>query len=224
MAGWRGDVQEASRKFHSVDAMSEERIFFDSEGLKIEALLGNLPGDRGVVVTHPHPLYGGEMHNNVVEAVVQAYMGRGYSTLRFNFRGVGFSHGEYDNGRGEQEDVIAALNYLHGLGKKNLDLVGYSFGAWVNAMGIARFNHAERMIMVSPPVSYMDFTFLKYNAKIRMVIVGTDDEIAGLKAVERMLPLWNPDALFRAIEGADHFYQGYTSELKTIIVGFLQDD
>jgi alpha/beta superfamily hydrolase len=204
--------------------MAEERIFIDSEGLKIEALLENLPGDKGVVVTHPHPLYGGEMHNNVVEAVVQAYRGKGYSTLRFNFRGVGASQGEYDNGRGEQEDVAAALNLLHALGKGSIDLAGYSFGAWVSAQGLERFHLAQRLIMVSPPANYMDFSFLRYSAKIRLVIVGTRDEIAGCRGVEEMLSVWNPEAVLKIIEGADHFYWGKTTELETIITGFLDQN
>ena len=71
----------------------EERVLIESGGLKLEGLLENLPGEKGVVVTHPHPLYGGEMHNNVVEAVVNAYHTKGYTTLRFNFRGAGASQG-----------------------------------------------------------------------------------------------------------------------------------
>ncbi|MBN1106376.1 MAG: alpha/beta hydrolase [Deltaproteobacteria bacterium] len=201
--------------------MSEEQIFFEAEGLKLEGLLAHLPGDKGVVMTHPHPLYGGEMHNNVVEAVVGAYREKGYSTLRFNFRGVGASQGSYDNGRGEQEDVAAALSYLDALGKKEIDLAGYSFGAWVNALGIERFHLARRLIMVSPPVSFIDFRFLKHSPKIRLVIVGTDDEIAGCEAVEKMLPTWNPEAKLEVIEGGDHFYGRKTGRLEAIISEFL---
>jgi alpha/beta superfamily hydrolase len=156
-----------------------------------------------------------------VEAVVEAYREKGYSTLRFNFRGTGASQGSYDNGKGEQEDVAAALGYLDGLGKKEIDLAGYSFGAWVNALGIEKFHQARRLIMVSPPVNFIDFRFLKQNAKIRLVIVGTDDEIAGREAVEKMLPTWNPEAKLEIIEGGDHFYGGKTGRLKSIISEFL---
>ena len=201
--------------------MAEEHIFIDSGELKIEGFLEDLPGDRGVVVTHPHPLYGGEMRNNVVEALVQAYREKGYSTLRINFRGVGRSQGKHDNGIGEQEDVRAALTYLSDLNKKNIDLAGYSFGAWVNALGLESFEKVSRMVMVSPPVNFIDFSFLTSNIKIKLVIVGTNDDIAGAKAVEEMLPAWNPEALFRTIRGADHFYWGKTDELKSIINDFL---
>jgi alpha/beta superfamily hydrolase len=201
--------------------MPEERVFFESGGLKIEGLLESLHGDRGVVITHPHPLYGGDMYNNVVEAIAQAYREKGHSTLRFNFRGVGQSEGEYDNGIGEQENVRAALDYLSDLGKRNIDLAGYSFGAWVNALGLESFEKAARMIMVSPPVNFIDFSFLTYNQKIQLVIVGTEDDIAGSQMVEGMLQTWNPEANLRNIQGADHFYWGKTSELNSIILEFL---
>jgi hypothetical protein len=201
--------------------MPEERVFFESGGLKIEGLIESLHGDRGVVITHPHPLYGGDMFNNVVEAIAQAYREKGHSTLRFNFRGVGQSEGEYDNGSGEQENVRAALDYLFDLGKRNIDLAGYSFGAWINALGLESFEKAARMIMVSPPVNFIDFSFLTYNQKIQLVIVGTEDDIAGSKMVEGMLQTWNPEANLRNIQGADHFYWGKTSELKSIILEFL---
>ena len=200
--------------------MGEERIFFDSEGLKIEGLMEDLSGEKGVVVTHPHPLYGGTMHNNVVRAVTHAYQEEGYSTLRFNFRGVENSEGDFGDGVGEQEDVKAALKAM---GKKNMDLVGYSFGAWVNALGLAKFEEAQRLIMVSPPVSFVDFTFLEYSPRIKLVICGTRDEIAEYKKVENMLPKWNEQAVFRIIQGADHFYLGYEGELKLIIREFLEE-
>ncbi len=203
--------------------MSEDKVFFQSGEVKIEGLLEEMSGSRGVVVTHPHPLYGGEMRNNVVEAVTQAYREKGYTTLRFNFRGVGGSEGSFDNGDGEQEDVKAALSYLSGLGMAHIDLAGYSFGAWVNALGIDRFDLAERLIMVSPPVNFISFDFLKNNPKIKLVVVGTGDEIAGAHMVERDAPKWNPEAVFRKIQGADHFYWGYLEELKGIIREFLTE-
>lgn len=200
--------------------MAEKRVLFEADGLKLEGLFEELPGEKGVVITHPHPLYGGSMHNNVVKAVAQAYREQGYSTLRFNLRGVEKSEGDFDNGVGEQQDVKAALKSL---GKKNMDLAGYSFGAWVNALGLAKFEEAQRLIMVSPPVSFIDFSFLEYSPKIKLVICGTKDEIAEYKKVEKMLPKWNDQALFRVIQGADHFYSGYEEELKEIIREFLKE-
>ena len=204
--------------------MAEERISLDSGGLRIEGLLHSLPGEDGVVISHPHSLYGGTMHNNVVRAVAHAYQEEGYTTLRFNFRGVENSEGDFGNGEGEQEDVKEALKYLVGLEKANIDLAGYSFGAWVNALGLDEFEEAKRVVMVSPPVSFIDFSFLGHSSKIKLVICGTRDEIAEYKKVEKMLPKWNNEAVFRVIQGADHFYSGYEQELKEIIGTFLREN
>jgi len=200
--------------------MREERVFFDAKGLKIEGLVADGPADKGVVISHPHPLYGGSMHNNVVKALAHAYQEEEYSTLRFNFRGVERSEGDYGNGVGEQEDVKAALQTL---GKKSMDLAGYSFGAWVNALGLAKYEEAQRLIMVSPPVSVIDFSFLERSPKIELVICGSRDEIAEYKKVEKMLVKWNDQTLFRVIQGADHFYSGYEEDLIDIVGTFLRE-
>jgi len=201
--------------------MKEERVFIQAGEVKIEGLVDNAPGEKAVIVTHPHPLYGGDMSNNVVETVVQAYRQKGYTTFRFNFRGVGQSEGNYDEGIGEQEDVRAGLSYLNGLGKSSIDLAGYSFGVWVNALGLKSFDHAKRMIMVSPPVNFIDFSFLGYNAKIQLVIAGSEDDIAPPGMIKEMLQAWNPGVHFNIIQGADHFYGGKTDEIKKIIRNFL---
>lgn len=201
--------------------MAEEKIFIESEDLRLEGLLNKLPGDKGVVVSHPHPLYGGDMCNSVMETVCRTYNENGYSSLRFNFRGVGESEGAYGDGIGEQKDVSAALDYLSDIGTINIDLAGYSFGAWVNALGIDRFDRVNRMVMISPPVNFVDFSFLTYNPKIKLVVSGSNDDIAGMKEIERALPVWNPEALHRTIQGGDHFYWGKVDELRSIIHEFL---
>lgn len=202
--------------------MSEEQVLIKSVGLKIEALVDLCKGDEAVVVTHPHPLYGGDMYNNVVESIVQAYRQMGYSTLRFNFRGAGGSEGQYDEGIGEQKDVNAALKFVSELGKTRIDLAGYSFGAWVNALGLNGFTQARRMIMVSPPVNFMDFSFFSKSPKLQLVIAGSEDDIAPASMIEEMLAGWNLDAIFKVIQGADHFYGGKTAEVDAIIQDFLE--
>ena len=201
--------------------MDEELIFFMAGANKIEGLLQTKPGDKGVVITHPHPLYGGSMHNNVVESLVQAYQQAGYTTLRFNFRGVGGSQGEYDNGQGEQEDVNAALHYLAEQGKNVVDLAGYSFGAWVNTLTRPSVNAVQRMIMVSPPVAFLDFGPPQSIPQLRLVIAGNGDEIAPPELIETILPNWNSSARLEIIEGADHFYGTYTAELESILTNYL---
>ena len=128
--------------------MAEERIFIQSDGLKIEALIDESPGQAAVVVTHPHPLYGGDMYNNVVQSIISAYKQTGFTTLRFNFRGVGRSEGKHGQGIGEQEDIRSALAFLSEMGKASIDLAGYSFGSWVNALGLASFDLVKRVELV----------------------------------------------------------------------------
>lgn len=197
--------------------MKEEKIRFHSEGLSIEGLLCMQGEERGVVITHPHPLYGGTMHNQVVETLVMIYQDKGFSTLRFNSRGAGDSEGSYDHGKGEKEDVRSALRYLYDNGKKQLDLAGYSFGAWVNAMITNPESMLSSMIMISPPVAFLDFSFLSFNPKIKAVVTGGKDDIAAVDRIRSFIYTWNPEARLEVIEGADHFYSGKIGQLKSVL-------
>lgn len=195
-----------------------KKITFFSEDYEIEGLFNKRDENKGVVVTHPHPLYGGDMYNLVVETIVHVYNIKGYSTLKFNFRGVGKSRGQYDNGVGEQKDVLAALSFLADMGMKRIDLAGYSFGAWVNALAVIQGDSiVENMAMVSPPVGFMDFHAISAMKVLRFVITGSRDDIAPEDAVKKMLPTWNPDARFEIVEGADHFYGGYLGQLESVL-------
>jgi alpha/beta superfamily hydrolase len=186
-----------------------ERITFLSEEYEIEGLLNQRDEKKGVVATHPHPLYGGDMYNLVVESIVHVYHMKGYSTLKFNFRGVGRSQGTYDNGLGEQEDVLSALSFLADRGMERIDLAGYSFGAWVNAHAIQNDSLTKQMIMVSPPVGFMDFNSIVTMDALKFVVTGNRDDIAPANVIEKMISTWNPNARFEVIDGADHFYGGY---------------
>ena len=201
--------------------MAERQVLMPSENLKLEALLDLVDGTAGVVVTHPHPLYGGDMENGVVESIVRAYRHRGYSTLRFNFRGAGMSQGRYDEGRGEQEDVRSAIRFLASHGKSRIDLAGYSFGAWVNALAMPTDPLVNSLLLVSPPVAFLDFSSVGFLAPLKLVVVGSQDQFAPPERIRALLPTWNPKARFKVVAGADHFYWGYTEELETILMGYL---
>jgi alpha/beta superfamily hydrolase len=105
-----------------------------------------------------------------------------------------------------------------------LDLAGYSFGSWVNAMGLESFDQVKRMVLVSPPVAAIEFSFLTYSPRIQLVITGSDDDIAPPGMIKNMLPTWNPEAEFRVIQGIDHFYWGGTKEVVSIIKAFLEKE
>ena len=200
----------------------ERHVTLTYKTTSLEGLLDEQPGEKGVVVTHPHPLYGGDMHNNVVSAIVHTYRSAGFSTLRFNFRGVGASSGSYDGGAGEQDDVQAALAKLQHSGNTHIDLVGYSFGAWIVACGLERYARAQRVILVAPPVSMLDFSGVGQNRKIALTIVGADDTIANPDVIQRKLDGWNPAASFHLVPKADHFFWNQTDALQGVLRAFLE--
>jgi alpha/beta superfamily hydrolase len=198
--------------------MMEEVVYFTSGGLRLAGALARRAGSRGVIIAHPHPLYGGDMDNPVVLAIQQAYFQQGFSTLRFNFRGVGASEGRFDNGVGEGADVQAALTWAAGLGITDIDLSGYSFGAWVNA-GIT--NDFRRMVMVSPPVAFIDFGPPAAIERLSLIVTGSRDEIAPPAMIAGYRSAWNPTAAFEVIPGADHFYTGFLKILEDKIAAHI---
>jgi len=199
---------------------AEQNISFNSENeaIKLEGLLARQSGKKGIVVTHPHPLYGGDMYNPVVDAIVGVFQKKGYTTLRFNFRGVGRSQGKYDDGDGEQRDVRAALAYLKNRSIEHLNLAGYSFGAWVCYNLAAAMPDVRNMVMVSPPVGLIDFSPQIVTPYLRLVITGSQDkEIAPAHRIRQLMPVWNPDAVLKIVKGADHFYTGSFSTLESYL-------
>ncbi len=200
----------------------EDIVQFSSGGLAIEGLLQKDSETSGVVITHPHPLYGGNMHNNVVGAIARTYQKLGYSTLRFNFRGVGSSQGSYSDGIGEQEDVRAAIAYLADLGVKQIDLAGYSFGAWVNGYLGCAGDGITNMVMVSPPVAFIDFGPVGTLGCLKLIITGSRDDIAPAEVIRQAYREWNAEAHFEVIDGADHFYGGYEDRLANILASNLK--
>jgi len=202
----------------------ETSIVFNSGGYEIEGRLAEGSQPRAVVITHPHPLYGGDMHNNVLDTVSRAYHKNGYTTLRFNFRGVGGSQGSYSDGVGEQEDVRAAVSYLADIGARQIDLAGYSFGAWVNALSVKNGLRVTNMIMVSPPVAFIDFKSISELGSLRLIVTGSRDDIAPADMAGKLYPAWNSAAQFEVINGADHFYGGYQDKLEAVLADFLESE
>jgi alpha/beta superfamily hydrolase len=200
----------------------ETKISFYSDGHKLEGLLKAQSPSKGVVISHPHPLFGGDMHDRVVESMAAAYLNQGFTTLRFNFRGVGQSRGRYGEGIGERRDVLAALSYLENTGVTALDLAGYSFGAWVNFAVTPKHLSLARLIMVSPPVSLISFDSLPANQALQLVITGNRDDIAPASQIKKMVPVWNPAAQFAVIDSADHFFSGCLDRLTSILLAHLQ--
>jgi len=194
-----------------------ECITFLSENYQIEGLLDKNSLDHGVVITHPHPLYGGDMNNFIVDLIARTYQKKDFTTLRFNFRGTGKSQGSYDDGVGEQEDVVSAISTLQQMGIKHIDLAGYSFGAWVNALAIGKCSSVKNMVMVSPPVAFVDFGSVNSLSCLKLVVTGSMDDVAPTDRIKTMSPKWNPKAHLKIIDGADHFYSGCLDELESVL-------
>ncbi|MBU2623398.1 MAG: alpha/beta hydrolase, partial [Proteobacteria bacterium] len=122
-----------------------------------------------------------------------------------------------ENGIGEQKDVLSALSYMNELGISRTDLAGYSFGTFVNIGAVKKLPSVQKMIMVSPPVAFMEFGRPSPVLCLKLVITGSLDEIAPEESVKKNLLQWNPEAALQVIEGADHFYSGYLKKLEEII-------
>lgn len=196
--------------------MTEERIYIKNGSLIIEGLFSRALQEKGVVICHPHSLMGGSMHNNVVETLRETYAAENYSTLRFNFRGVGGSTGFYDEGKGEKEDIYTVCEYLKKMGMTRLFLAGYSFGAWVGSKVLEEKNNPfAGSIFVSPPVDYFDFNWDKLKNKINFIICGDHDDFCAINILKRAGQKINSP--LEVIRGADHFYIGKEKELARIL-------
>jgi uncharacterized protein len=190
--------------------MTAERLTTVRAGAEtLEARLAAPPGARvGVVVSHPHPLYGGDMDNPVVDRIVEVCTARGIATLRFNFRGVGASSGRHDDGHGEQEDVRASLAHLQdvlGAGAR-VALAGYSFGAAM-AAAVATTVPVAGLALVAPPMRVADIQRPSACAGPIVVVAGAEDQYCPAPALEALRAML-PEATVIVIEGADHFFFG----------------
>jgi alpha/beta superfamily hydrolase len=203
-----------------VSRASEQPVFFTAGPLRLEGRLCLVPGQDAVVITHPHPLYGGDLDNPVVAVLTAAYQRRGYSTLRFNFRGVGASGGHYADGQGEQDDVRAAATYLAGLGKTVSDLAGYSFGAWVNLSLNPPLATVRRQLLVAPPVGFLEFGAVTVPPDL-IVVAGDRDDFAPLALLQELLPVWQPAARLHVLPGVDHFYWNALDRLAALVEAVL---
>jgi hypothetical protein len=197
------------------------KINFPVGDVRLEGLLNERAPERGVVATHPHPLYGGDMRNPVVETVSDVYARRGVTSLRFNFRGVGGSGGTYDDGVGEMDDVRGALAFLRERGIQKIDLAGYSFGAWVAARMDLEAEGVDRLILVSPPVDLLSFADVDRLPNLALVAIGDEDDFGAAERVREQAAQWNPDARFEIIPDADHFFWGRFRELGDVMARTL---
>ncbi len=197
-----------------------ERVEIAGPAGQLEALIevpAGFDGRRAAVVCHPHPLFGGTMRNKVVHMTARAFQERGFSTLRFNFRGVERSQGTFDGGRGETDDAEAACAYAERLWPQAVfTLAGFSFGAYV-AYQLAGRRPIERLVMIAPPVQRFDFGATAPPSAPWTVIQGDQDELVNHQQVVAWAHELSPAPTVRLIRGAEHFFHGRLQELKDAI-------
>jgi hypothetical protein len=195
--------------------MKEESIFYESGSLQLEGLYAKNNGNLGAVICHPHPLMGGSMQNNVVVAMITSLFAHGFSTLRFNFRGVGRSSGNYDNGVGEQDDISGAVSWMRQKGKTSDILAAYSFGAWVSAKWLQSNQIEHPAILVSPPIDVMDFDFSALTGKVGLIVCAEKDQFCDCERIKDIAHCVK--CRFELIPDTDHFYFGSESGIVAAI-------
>ena len=179
------------------------------------------------LVLHPHPQYGGTMNNKVVYTLFHLFVRRGFTTLRFNFRGVGRSQGNYDSGAGELSDAAAALDWMQGLNPnaRGCWIAGFSFGAWIGMQLLMRRPEISGFISVSPPANIFDFTFLAPCPSSGLIVHGTEDDLVpekdSQKLADRLAQQRGIAVTYKAIKGASHFYEDRLEELGREVGDYL---
>jgi alpha/beta superfamily hydrolase len=194
--------------------------------LELEAQLREpKAGLRGAAVfCHPHPLYGGTMNNRIVYRAAKAAAEAGFAALRFNFRGVGRSTGQFDHGIGEKEDATAAIRWL-GMRYPTaaLALVGYSFGAGVGLEAAYLEPRIRALVGLGLPLDLYDFGYLLSTSKPALYIVGTQDEFCSEESLDSFADRLPSTSSLHRIEGSDHFFTGYMEVVESLIADFFRN-
>ncbi len=202
-------------------------LFLSGPAGRLEALLnaGAERATRAALVCHPHPLFGGTLHNKVVFRAMKALNGFGFPVLRFNFRGAGLSAGSHDQGRGEVEDARAALDWLDREFHLPIIFAGFSFGAWVGLRAACADPRVAALLSLGTPVNVegqaYDYGFLRDCAKPKLFVSGARDQFGPPGEVERIAAAAaEPKRLVR-VPGADHFFEGRLPALESAIADWL---
>jgi uncharacterized protein len=195
---------------------------------RLEALLnmGRPDAPYAAMVCHPHPLFGGTMHNKVVYHAMKVFQGYGLPVLRFNFRGAGLSEGTHDNGRGEVGDVCAALDWLEQEYQLPLLFAGFSFGSNVGMRACCGDERVKGLVALGLPVQAggrdYHYNFLATCSQPKLFISGTADEFGPQAAVEAVVAGAAPPAALVMVPGADHFFAGKLEQMQQALTAWLE--
>jgi hypothetical protein len=203
-------------------------FFLNGPAGRLEALLWSVAQaspHMGALVCHPHPLYGGTMHNKVVFHVAKTLQSLGLPVLRFNFRGAGLSEGEHDKGRGEQNDVRTSLDFLaEEFPGRPIVLAGFSFGCWVGLRVGCADARVTHLIGLGAPANSSDFSYLRECSKPKLVIQGARDPYGSRENVQKLMAGVPGPKRLVIVEGADHFFTGKLSQVDAALREWIKED
>src|SRR6266446_9638685 len=208
-------------------AHQSRNLFLEGPAGRLEAILWT-PASRArpplaALVCHPHPLFGGTMHNKVVYQAAKSLDALGLPVLRFNFRGAGMSAGTHDRGRGEQGDVSAALDFLaEEFSGVPLVVAGFSFGCWVGLRVGCDDARVKRLIGIGAPVNDSDFTYLEKCSKAKLFVHGSNDEFGDVKKLMALVNGLPGEKELVVVDGVDHFFKGKIEELGKAISEWME--
>lgn len=205
-------------------------FFLDGPAGRLEALLnmGSESARFAAVVCHPHPLFGGTLHNKVVFYAMKALNSFGFPVLRFNFRGAGLSQGQHDQGTGEVEDVRAALDWMNEKYHLPLLFAGFSFGAAIGLRAACPEGRVEAAIGLGVPVAPIEsrnyeFEFLKTCIKPKLFVSGARDQFGPKAELEKLVSSLPPPKKLVIIEDADHFFEGRLREMRETVEAWVHE-
>ena len=179
------------------------------------------------IILHPHPQFGGTMNNQIVYNMYYAFAERGFSVLRFNFRGVGRSQGAFDHGQGELSDAASALDWAQSISPEARAcwIAGVSFGSWIGMQLLMRRPEIEGFISIAPPANRFDFSFLAPCPSSGLFVHGDRDRVAPLKEVQGLIEKLKTQKGIQiehaVIEGANHFFENCIDDLQTTVGAYL---
>jgi len=199
--------------------VNHQRFFLAGQDGRLQAIYQPGACDQpAVVICHPHPLYGGTMRNKVVYWMARAFEGRGCSVLRFNFRGVEQSEGQWDNGVGETDDAHSALDWLQQqLPDAPLWLAGFSFGCYAGLRAARDDLRVKQLFAVSPAVEHYPFDFMTGDSRPLTIVQGEMDEVVSANAVIHWAKNL-PQATLLRIADAGHFYPNHQHALQQALL------
>ena len=205
-----------------------KNLFLPGPAGGLEAVLWTPPARVqprfAAVVCHPHPLFGGTMHNKVVYQTAKALDAHPAAVLRFNFRGTGLSEGGHDRGQGERGDVRAALHFLaENFAGLPLVLAGFSFGSWVGLRVGCEDARVKRLIGIGAPVNSSDFSYLESCPKPKLFVHGSEDEFGDISKLEKIVGGLPGENKLVVVSGVDHFFKGKIEELGKAVAAWMDN-